>query len=114
MEKILTTEDYIAQFPKEIRVRLEEIRAAIKKAAPKATEKISYNMPAFFFKKNLVFFAAFKNHIGFYPLPAAIKKFKKELADYKYAKGSIQFSYDKPLPIKLITDIVKARIKEVS
>jgi uncharacterized protein YdhG (YjbR/CyaY superfamily) len=105
-------DEYIATFPKEIQKILEEIRAAIKAAAPEAKEKISYQMPTFDMNGNLVHFAAFKNHIGFYPTPTGIEKFKKELSVYEGAKGSIQFPLDKPIPYNLIGEIVKFRVKE--
>jgi uncharacterized protein YdhG (YjbR/CyaY superfamily) len=105
-------DDYIATFPEEIQKILEEIRATIKTAAPDAEEKISYQMPTFTLKGNLVHFAAFKKHIGFYPVPTGIEKFKKELSVYEGAKGSIKFPIEKPLPFGLITKIVKFRVKE--
>jgi uncharacterized protein YdhG (YjbR/CyaY superfamily) len=105
-------DEYIATFPEEIQKILEEIRATIKAAAPDAEEKISYQMPTFALKGNLVHFAAFKNHIGFYPVPTGIEKFKKELSVYEGAKGSVQFPLDKPIPYELISKIVKFRVKE--
>jgi uncharacterized protein YdhG (YjbR/CyaY superfamily) len=105
-------DDYIALFPKETQSLLQQIRATIKKAAPEAVEKISYQMPTFFLNGNLVYFAAFKNHIGFYPVPTGIEKFKKELSGYKTSKGAVQFPLDKPLPLELITKIVKFRVAE--
>jgi len=105
-------DEYIAAFPEEIRERLERLRATIKRAAPDAQEKISYRMPAFALKGPLVYFAAFKNHIGFYPTPSATVKYKKELAAYEGGKGSVRFPLDKPLPLGLITKIVKSRVKE--
>jgi uncharacterized protein YdhG (YjbR/CyaY superfamily) len=103
---------YVATFPKEIQKILEEVRATIKAAAPDAEEKISYQMPTFTLKGNLVHFAASKNHIGFYPTPTGIDKFKKELSVYEGAKGSVQFPLDKPIPYDLISKIVKFRVKE--
>ena len=105
-------DEYIAAFPEEIRERLERLRATIKRAAPDAQEKISYRMPAFALKGPLVYFAAFKNHIGFYPTPSATVKYKKELAAYEGGKGSVRFPLDKPLTLGLITKIVKSRVKE--
>lgn len=105
-------DQYIASFPKDIQKILEQIRTTIKKAAPGAEEKISYAMPAFTFKGNLVYFAAYKHHIGFYALPTGNKAFQKELSAYKVGKGSIQFPLDKPMPLNLITKIVKFRVKE--
>lgn len=107
---IKTTEEYIAQFPKNTQVLLEKMRAIIKKAAPKAEEKISYGIPTFVLHKNLVHFGGFKNHIGFYPGPAGIEAFTKELSAYTCSKGAIQFPVDKPLPVGLITQIVKFRV----
>jgi len=105
-------DEYIATFPAEIQKILEEIRATIKAAAPEAEEKISYQMPTFTLKGNLVHFAAFKKHIGFYPVPTGIEKFKKELSVYQGSKGSVQFPLDQPIPYNLIGKIVKFRVKE--
>lgn len=105
-------EAYIASFPEEVQKVLEEIRAAIKKAAPEAEEKISYAMPTYVLHGNLVHFAAHKNHIGFYPVPSGIEAFKKELSGYKATKGSVHFPLDKPVPLQLIEKIVKFRVEE--
>ena len=105
-------DEYNAGFPLDVQEKLEKIRAAIRKAAPDAEETISYQMPAFILEGNLVYFAAFKKHIGFYPRTTAIKKFKKELAPYKGAKGSVRFPLDKPIPFALISKIVKFRATE--
>ena len=105
-------DEYIATFPRETQKILKEMRATIKAAAPEAEEKISYQMPTFFLKGNLVHFAAFKNHIGFYPTPSGIEAFKDELSVYEGAKGSVQFPIEKPMPLKLITRIVKYRVAE--
>jgi uncharacterized protein YdhG (YjbR/CyaY superfamily) len=105
-------DDYIASFPKDLRIILEQMRTIIRKAAPKAEEVISYAMPAFKLNSVLVYFAGYKNHIGFYPMPAAIIAFKKELSIYKSSKGAVQFPLDKPLPSALITKMVKYRIAE--
>lgn len=105
-------DEYIAAFPKETQKILQEIRATIKAAAPDAEEKISYQMPTFFLNGNLIHFAAFKNHIGIYPTPSGTEAFKKEIAQYKTAKGSIQLPIDKPMPLKLISRIVKFRVAE--
>lgn len=107
-------DEYIATFPPDIQKILEKIRAIVKAAAPEAQEKISYQMPTFFLNGNLVHFAAFKNHIGFYPTPSGIEKFKKELAGYQGAKGSVQFPLDEPIPYALISEIVKFRVEENS
>jgi uncharacterized protein YdhG (YjbR/CyaY superfamily) len=104
-------DEYIAGFPKDIQHLLQEMRTTIKKAAPKAEEAIKYAMPTFTFHGNLVHFAAFKNHIGFYPAPSGIEEFKKELADYEGSKGAIRFPLDKKLPLPLIGRIVKFRVK---
>jgi uncharacterized protein YdhG (YjbR/CyaY superfamily) len=103
---------YIAGFPKETRKRLEQIRATVRKAAPGAEEVISYQMPAFKYHGILVFFAAYKNHIGFYPTASGIETFKKELSNYKGAKGSVQFPLNQPLPLTLIAKIVVFRVKQ--
>jgi uncharacterized protein YdhG (YjbR/CyaY superfamily) len=106
-------DEYIATFPADIQKILQEVRATIKAAAPDAEEKISYQMPTFtLYGGNLVHFAAFKNHIGFYPTPSGIEAFQKELSVYKGAKGSTQFPLDKPMPLKLISRIVKFRVAE--
>jgi uncharacterized protein YdhG (YjbR/CyaY superfamily) len=105
-------DDYSDRFPKHVQQRLQKMRLTVKKAAPQAKEKISYGIPAFTLNGMLVWFAAFKNHIGFYPRTSAIAAFKKELSHYKGAKGSVQFPFDKPLPLHLISRIVKFRVKE--
>jgi uncharacterized protein YdhG (YjbR/CyaY superfamily) len=105
-------DEYIATFPKDIQAILEKLRLTIKKAAPNAKETINYQMPTFTLEGNLVHFAAFKNHIGFYPTPSGIEKFKKELSVYEGAKGSVQFPLDKPIPYALVGKIVKFRVKE--
>jgi uncharacterized protein YdhG (YjbR/CyaY superfamily) len=106
------TDEYISQFPVKQQKALEEIRKAIKAAAPKAEEVISYSMPAYKLNGMLVYFAGYENHIGFYPTPSGIEAFKKELAVYKSAKGSVQFPIDQPLPLALIKKMVQFRIKE--
>ncbi|HLO15378.1 MAG TPA: DUF1801 domain-containing protein [Anaerolineales bacterium] len=105
-------DEYIAGFPEDTQKILEKIRLTIKKAAPEAEEAIKYRMPTFTLKGNLVHFAAFKNHIGFYPVPTGIEKFKKELSIYESGKGSVQFPLNQPIPYDLITKIVKFRVKE--
>lgn len=104
--------EYISGCAKEIQPLLNEIRKAISETAPDAVEKISYKMPTYYLKGNLVHFAAQSRHIGFYPAPSGIEAFKEELKDYKTSKGAIQFPYDKPLPIGLIKKIVKFRVDE--
>lgn len=105
-------DDYIAAFPKDTQTVLKKMRATIRKAAPKAEETINYQIPTFTLQGNLVHFAAFKNHIGFYPTPSGIEKFKEELSVYEGAKGSVKFPLDKPMPYALVTKIVKFRVKE--
>lgn len=107
-----TIDEYIAQFAEDKQKILQQIRSVIKEAAPNAKEKISYQMPTFYMNGNLVHFAAFKTHIGFYPVPSGIEKFKEELSQYKGGKGSVQFPYDKPIPYDLIQRIVKFRVAE--
>ena len=105
-------DEYIATFPVETQKILEELRATIKAAAPDAGEKISYQMPTFAQKGNLVHFAAYKNHIGFYPTSSGTQAFKQELSIYEGAKGSVKFPIEKPLPLELISKIVKFRVAE--
>lgn len=105
-------DDYIAQAAPEVRELLQEVRKVIHEAAPEATEKISYQMPTFDLHGNLVHFAAFKKHIGFYPAPRGIEAFKDELSVYKGAKGSVQFPLNQPMPYDLIGRIVKFRAAE--
>jgi uncharacterized protein YdhG (YjbR/CyaY superfamily) len=109
MVKATNIDEYIKDFPEESQKILEQLRVTIKKAAPKAVEVISYSMPAFKQNGVLVYFAAYKNHIGFYPTPSGIEAFKNELSKYKSSKGAVQFPIDKPLPLTLITKIVKFR-----
>jgi uncharacterized protein YdhG (YjbR/CyaY superfamily) len=103
---------YIATFPEDIQAVLQALRATIRAAAPDAEEKISYQMPTFFLKGNLVHFAAFKQHIGFYPTPSAIEAFKPELSAYEVSKGAIRFPIDQPQPMELISKIVRFRVAE--
>ena len=105
-------DEYISSFPKEIQILLEQIRTTVRQAAPDAEEAIKYAMPTFVLNGNLVHFAAFKNHIGFYPVPSGIEAFKKELSVYKGAKGSVQFPLNKQMPLGLITKIVEFRVQE--
>lgn len=105
-------DEYIANFPFELQEKLKMLREVIREAAPEAKEKISYQMPTFVFHGNLVHFAVFKNHIGFYPAPSGIDAFRQELSEYKGSKGAIQFPLDKPLPYPLISEIVKYRVNE--
>jgi uncharacterized protein YdhG (YjbR/CyaY superfamily) len=105
-------DEYIATFPEDVQKKLEELRATIKACAPDAEEKISYQMPTFALKGNLVHFAAYKNHIGFYPTPSGIQAFKQELSIYEGAKGTVRFPIEAPLPLELIGKIVKFRVAE--
>jgi|SRR5687767_5336351 len=108
-------DEYIAGFPKTTQKILKQVRATIKKAAPKAGEKISYGIPTFTLNdRYLIYFAGFKNHISIYPAPRGNEIFKKELSAYKGGKGTVQFPLDKPIPLDLITRIVKFKIKESS
>jgi uncharacterized protein YdhG (YjbR/CyaY superfamily) len=107
-----TIDEYIEGFPEDIRKLLRQMRTTISKAAPDAEETINYSIPTFKLNGNLVHFAAFKNHIGFYPAPSGIEAFKKELSVYEGAKGSVQFPLSEPLPLALITRIVKFRVQD--
>jgi uncharacterized protein YdhG (YjbR/CyaY superfamily) len=105
-------DEYIARFPQDVQERLQELRGIVRTAAPEAEEAIKYQMPTFVLHENLVHFAGFQNHIGFYPTPSAIEAFSAELAAYKSAKGSVQFPLDKPVPFALIKKMVEFRVKE--
>lgn len=108
-----TIDDYIKPFPLNVRNILEELRRAIRDAAPTAEEAISYGMPTFKLNGNLVHFAAFKNHIGFYPSgPSAIEVFKDQLSEYEQSKGTIRFPLDRPIPLELVKQIVKFRVQQ--
>jgi uncharacterized protein YdhG (YjbR/CyaY superfamily) len=111
-EQIKTIDEYISKFPKNIQEILLELRQIISEAAPKAEETISYQIPTFKLNGNLVHFAAYKNHIGFYPTPSGIENFKEELSSYEFAKGSIKFPINKPIPFSLVRKIVEFRVKE--
>lgn len=112
--KAQSATEYISRFPKNVQLILEEVRTTIQKAAPEAKETISYAMPAFTLEgKPLVYFAGYKTHIGFYATPTGHAAFEKQLSKYKQGKGSVQFPLDEPLPLALITKIVKFRLKEV-
>ena len=106
-------DSYIRAFPPEVQEKLQQLRSVIKRIVPEATEKISYGIPTFFLKKNLVHFAAFKEHIGLYALPATNEAFRKELSRYKMGRGSIQFPLSEELPIGLIEKIIIFRSREV-
>lgn len=109
-----TIDEYIAGFPLEVQTILLKLRKVVRDAAPQASEKISYQMPTYYLNGNLVHFAAFKHHIGFYPTPSAVAGFSAELVGYKNAKGSIQFPIDQPLPYDLIERMVRFRVEENS
>ncbi len=111
-KKINNIDEYINEFPKDVQIKLQELRKVIKDTAPESIETISWQMPTFKLNGNLVHFAAFTKHIGLYPGPEAIVKFEKELMEYKTSKGAIQFPLDKPIPFDLIKRIVEFRVKE--
>ena len=111
-QKVPTTiDEYIADFPKDVQERLQKVRAAIKKAAPKAEEKIAYLIPTFVLNGNLIHFAGYNNHIGLYPGSRPIEEFKDELTKYRISKGTVQLPLDKPLPVGLIGRITKSCVK---
>ncbi len=110
--KTTSSDKYIAGFPKEVQKLLLKLRTTIRKAAPDAKESIKYGIISYVLNGNLVHFGGFKKHIRFYPAPSGIKAFKKELSIYKSSKAAIKFPFDKPIPLKLITKIVKFRVKE--
>lgn len=105
-------DEYIADYPGDVQKLLQRIRRTIRKAAPGAKEAIKYGIPTFVLNRNLIHFAGYKNHIGLYPAPRAVEKFKKELANYEGGKGTIQFPLDQPIPLDLITRVVKYRVSE--
>lgn len=112
--KAQSVAEYISRFPEDVQQVLEEVRATIEKAAPEATEGIGYAMPAYSVQgKPLVYFAGYKSHVGFYATPTGHSAFEKQLSKYKQGKGSVQFPLDEPMPLALITKIVKFRLKEV-
>ena len=110
--KFKTVDEYLSALPANTKSILKELRKTIKQAAPQAVELISYNMPAFKMNGMLVYYAGYKNHIGFYPVSSAIRTFQKDLSDYKTSKGTIQFPLDRQIPFDLITKIVKFRVQE--
>jgi uncharacterized protein YdhG (YjbR/CyaY superfamily) len=110
--EIKTIDEYIKIFPADIQIILEKMRRTIREAAPEATEAISYQMPTFKLNGNLVHFAAFKSHIGFYPVPSGIESFRKELTPYITGKGTVQFPLDQPIPYELVKKVVIFRVKE--
>lgn len=110
--KFNTVDEYISTLPSKSKNLMKSLRKAIQQAAPQAEELISYNMPAFRLNGVLVYYAAFDKHIGFYPTPSGIEKFKKELSSFKWAKGSVQFPINRPIPYDLVKKIVKFRVEE--
>jgi uncharacterized protein YdhG (YjbR/CyaY superfamily) len=112
MDRPKDIDDYIKGFPKEVQLFLEQVRSTIKRSAPEAKEVISYGMPAFKMNGILVWFAGHAKHVGFYPKASGIEAFKNELTIYKWAKGSVQFPLDKPMPLELISRIVEFRVNE--
>ena len=112
MTEYKNVDEYIAAFDPEVQTILQKIREIVKELVPEATEKISYQMPTFYLNGNLVHFAAFKKHIGFYPTPNGIEAFQEELSKYKGAKGSVQFPLNQPIPYDLIRKIVLYRLEE--
>jgi uncharacterized protein YdhG (YjbR/CyaY superfamily) len=113
-KKYSDVDGYIADFPENIRKILDELRRVIRKAAPGARETISYGMPAYKLKGNLVYFAAYKGHIGFYPTSSGIEAFKNELSSYVTSKGAVRFPLDRPIPFALVEKIVKFRVNEIT
>ena len=107
-----TVDEYISAFPASVQDALQQLRRTIRNAAPEAEETISYQIPTFKLNGNLVHFAAFKRHIGFYPTPSAIEAFKEELSPYEVAKGSVRFPLDQPVPFDLVTRITEYRVRE--
>lgn len=105
-------DEYIQTFPEDVQKKLQEIRQVIRENAPEATEKISYGMPTFYLKGNLVHFAAYSGHIGFYPVPSGIEEFEDELKEYKTGKGTLQFPLTQELPLELIRKIIQFRVEE--
>ena len=116
MEKAIlvpeTVDQYIAAFPADVKKRMQQLRKTIKAAAPKADEVISYQMPGYKYLGMLVYFAAYKNHIGFYPGAGGVLEFYKKLSSFKSAKGSVQFPHDRPIPYDIIGKIVRFRVKQ--
>ncbi len=111
-ETFSNIDEYIALFPPELQARMQTLRLAIKEEAPRAEERISWRMPTFFLQGNLVHFAAFSKHIGFYPGDSGVNNFQDKLTEFKTSKGAIQFPHNKPLPLELVRDIVRFRVAE--
>jgi len=112
MDAPKNVDDYILQFPPELKAILEEVRAVIRASAPEAAERMAYGMPTYTLKRNLIHFAAFKSHLGLYPTPSGVTAFAEELAPYARGKGSIRFPLDRPLPLDLIRRITLYRVAE--
>ena len=112
MKSYTTIDEYITSLPDDVQMLLQKIRNTIHEAAPEATEAIKYGIPTFILNGNLVHFGGYKNHIGFYPAPMGIEAFKEETAQYEAGKGTLQFPFDKPLPLDLVTRIVKFRVEK--
>jgi uncharacterized protein YdhG (YjbR/CyaY superfamily) len=110
----LTIDEYIASFPPDVQAILQKIREVIREEVPEATEAIKYAIPTFIYHGNLVHFAAFRKHIGFYPTPSAVESFKEALAPYKQGRGSVQFPLSDPMPFELIRRIVRDRVRTVT
>ncbi|MBA4384083.1 MAG: hypothetical protein C0410_05050 [Anaerolinea sp.] len=111
-EIAVSIDQYISEAPQEVQQKLRELRAVIKAEVPDAEERIAYGMPTFSQNGNLVHFAAFKNHIGFFPTPSGVENFTNELAKYKTSKGTVQFPLDEEIPMDLVREIVRFRLKE--
>lgn len=112
MKTYKSIDEYINSFPKDIQIKLKLIRKTVTGITPEATEKISYGMPTFYLNGNLVHFAAFKSHIGFFPAPSGIDAFEKDLSKYRTGKGTLRFSLDEEIPVELIKKVVKFRVEE--
>ena len=112
MKSFTTIDDYIADFPENVQVLLQKMRETIKAALPEADEAIKYGIPTFILNGNVAHFGGYKSHIGFYPAPKGIEAFKEETAQYEAGKGTLQFPFDKPLPLDLVTRIVKFRAQD--
>jgi uncharacterized protein YdhG (YjbR/CyaY superfamily) len=112
IKKVNSIDEYIESFPEEIGAKLKRMRAIIRSEAPDATEKISYQMPTYYLKGNLVHFAGYEKHIGFYPTPSGIEAFKDEFKNFKFSKGAVQFPINEPLPEDLLRRIIRFRVKE--
>ncbi|MFD2874654.1 iron chaperone [Mucilaginibacter ximonensis] len=112
MKQAKNIDEYIADFPEDVQAQLQSIREAIQKTAPEATEAIKYGIPTFILNGNLVHFGGYKKHIGFYPAPMGIEAFAEETAQYRAGKGTLQFPFDKPMPLDLIDRIVRHRVEK--